>query len=947
MEKENSTFLEKIRGFSKVLHQRTLFRTIGITYQVFWNLFLIFLVLICMMIFFAGGAAAGYFVSLVKDEPLLSEDEMRTAVYDYDETSQVFFANDVYLGELPSDIERHEVSLEDVSEHVIQAIIATEDEYFYEHEGIVPKAIMRAMFQEVANSSLQTGGSTLTQQLIKNQILTNEVSFDRKASEILFAMRLENYLEKDEILEAYLNIVPFGRNASGRQIAGIQAAAQGIFGVDASELSIPQAAYIAGLPQSPFGYTPFRNDGSIKDSIDPSINRMSTVLSRMYEAGYITEEERAEALAYDLEENFADFTPSPIEEYPYLTYEVLRRAIDVLSKQQMEEDGVDLSELDQEEQLEMRQRYQEMVSRDLRGNGYRIHTTVDKDIYLSMQESIQDDHLFGPNKEGKPEQVGAVLLENSTGAIKGFVGGRTEGSDDHYNRATQAYRPNASTMKPLVAYAPALEIGAVQPGIVIPDTRDQYPDGQEIRNFDRQHLGLLSVRESVARSRNVPAVRAYRMVPFEQKRQALLDLGFVLPADAPYESSTLGTNDVTVEQNTNAYATFANGGTYVESYMIERIETADGELIYEHETETRDVFTPQTSYLMIDMMRDVLRGVGTASSLPSRLSFSADWAGKTGTSGEDRDSWFVATNPNVTMSVWVGYDEQHVIEGRSGPKTQQIWANLANAAYSVDPDLLAPSNRFEAPSGIVSRSICSLTGMLPSTACQEAGYVTTDLFNSKFLPSEEDGSLESTRYVTISGKNYIALDSTPSEFTEEGIKLSESFWDIDNIGQYLPDSMRNIVRDDEAPNNGRVPRDVENLRINGDELRWSVHSDNDIIGYRVYRAANGTTDFEPIANVVGNETTSYSISGNSNSYYVTAIDTAGRESARSSIAEGEDYVPEIIEEEEDEEEEQEEEESNNSSNERQNGNANANSNNNSNNGNRGNNNRNDNDEDED
>ncbi|PAM96815.1 penicillin-binding protein, partial [Flavobacterium sp. IR1] len=141
-----------------------------------------------------------------------------------EETSQLFFADDTYLGELPTELERHQVSLDQMSDHVKNAVIATEDEHFFEHEGIVPKAILRATFQEVANSSVQTGGSTLTQQLIKQQVLSSEVSFDRKATEILLAMRLEHFLEKEEILEAYLNVVPFGRNASGRQVAGVQAA---------------------------------------------------------------------------------------------------------------------------------------------------------------------------------------------------------------------------------------------------------------------------------------------------------------------------------------------------------------------------------------------------------------------------------------------------------------------------------------------------------------------------------------------------------------------------------------------------------------------------------------------------------------------------------------------------------------------------------------------------
>jgi penicillin-binding protein len=177
---------------------------------------------------------------------------MKSDIYNYEETSEVYFASNVYLGKLNADIEREEVKLEDVSQHLINAIIATEDELFYEHDGVVPKAIMRALFQEFTNAPVQTGGSTLTQQLIKNQVLTNEVSFDRKAKEILLALRLEKFFEKDEILEAYLNVTDFGRNSSGRNIAGVQSAAKGIFGVNAKDLNIAQSAFIAGLPQSPF-----------------------------------------------------------------------------------------------------------------------------------------------------------------------------------------------------------------------------------------------------------------------------------------------------------------------------------------------------------------------------------------------------------------------------------------------------------------------------------------------------------------------------------------------------------------------------------------------------------------------------------------------------------------------------------------------------------------------
>ena len=167
---------------------------------------------------------------LVAKEPLRSKEEMRDAIFNYEETSELYLAGNVYIGKVNSDIERKETKLDSVSPFVIDAVYATEDEYFEQHEGIVPKAIFRGLLQDVTNSDNQTGGSTLTQQLIKNQILTNEVSYERKAKEILLAMRIEHFMEKDEILEAYLNIIPYGRNSNGQNIAGIETAADGIFG---------------------------------------------------------------------------------------------------------------------------------------------------------------------------------------------------------------------------------------------------------------------------------------------------------------------------------------------------------------------------------------------------------------------------------------------------------------------------------------------------------------------------------------------------------------------------------------------------------------------------------------------------------------------------------------------------------------------------------------------
>src|SRR5690625_4711829 len=347
--------------------------TTRITLDIFWHIILFFIIVGLVAMFFFGGLGIGYFASLAQDIQVEDKDEMARHIYNYEETSHVYFRDNVLLGELPSELHRHEVTLEDVSDNLINAIIAVEDEYFWEHEGIVPKAIMRALFQEFTNADVQTGGSTLTQQLIKNQMLTNQVSFERKAQEILIALRLENFFEKEEILEAYLNVVPFGRDSSGRNIAGAQAAAQGLFDVDAKDLNVAQAAFIAGLPQSPFAYTPFSNGGELKseESLQAGLDRMKTVLNRMLEHEFIDEKAYEEALNYDIIGNLTDKKESTFSDYPFLTEEVERRAVDILMKMMYEADGYSGEDIIEDRMLYDDYRF--LARRELRQNGYDIH----------------------------------------------------------------------------------------------------------------------------------------------------------------------------------------------------------------------------------------------------------------------------------------------------------------------------------------------------------------------------------------------------------------------------------------------------------------------------------------------------------------------------------------------------------------------------------------------
>ncbi|PRO65416.1 transglycosylase domain-containing protein [Alkalicoccus urumqiensis] len=893
-------------------------KSIRITSAVFWNLLLILVVFGLIGAAFAGGTAAGYFASLVQDEPVRGAEELEAAVYDYEESTEIYFADEVYLGDMPSPLERREIPLEEVSQNVIDAVIATEDEYFFEHEGIVPKALMRAVMQDFSNAATQTGGSTLTQQLVKNQVLSSEVTHDRKATEILLAMRLEHFFEKEDILEAYLNIVPFGRNASGQQIAGVQAAAQGIFDVDAAELTIPQAAFIAGLPQSPFAYTPFNGNGEQKESLEAGLNRMETVLDRMHRHGYITEQEFENALNYDITADFAQAESSSYEDYPFILSTVENRARDRVAEHLMAQDGVNPDEMeDPDYRLLMLNRYREQAEQELQRNGYRIHTTINKDIYDAQQEAVRNFENFGPDKtvadendEGEiveinyQEEVGSVLMDNRTGAVISFVAGRDfeENQNNHamsLSYASGFQRSSGSTMKPLLTFAVGFETGVLQPGFITPDTPYSYPgdDGEEVNNFDRSYRGMITAREALALSRNVPAVREFEDVDHDTARQALINYGFerYFPDDDasfPYPGSPLGTLGMTVEANTSAYTTFGNNGSRKEAFIIDRIETSEGDVIYETDTEVEtEILSPQTNYLMIDVMRDVLTpGLGTAGSLPDRLNFSTDLAGKTGTTNEIKDSWFVGVNPNFTQGIWVGYDafnleiEQQWNGLGYGPRTQSLWADLANAAHSVDPQFMAPEEGFARPDGIVEQSVCGISGMLPSDLCREAGLVTTDLFNAEYVPTESDDSLERVQYVRVNGSNYEALSSTPSEFTRSGVSVKEEYFDFDedgDISEYIPDDWDNLVNtEDTAPDNGRTPGAPPSVFGGSSSMGWGAHPEGDVVGYRVYRSATSGGSYSLVDSVRWDQ--DYRASAGTGYYYVTAVDVAGRESSPSS-----------------------------------------------------------------
>lgn len=345
---------------------------------------------------------------------------------------------------------------------------------------------------------------------------------------------------------------------------------------------------------------------------------MKTVLKRMYDNGYITEQQYNQAAAYDITKDFIGPASITSEKYPWLTAEIESRAIDILTLELAKKDGHSEQELKTNKALY--HKYQTHASHDLHQNGYKIYTTIDKDIYDAMQKVKDTYPYYGPDKPQtvtdpdtgemktimEPVEVGAMLIENKTGKIISFVAGR-DFQRQQLNHATSALRQNGSTMKPLLVYGPAIEMGKISPGTRLADVESHldpaHPEKVWPHNYDYRYNGLVSARYALAKSYNVPAILVYESILNQNPAKYLEKMGFSSLTKDDYTNPAAGigsiSGGVTVEENTNAFTTFANSGKFIDAYVIEKIVDKRGKVIYKHEVKPVDVFTPQTAFLTL------------------------------------------------------------------------------------------------------------------------------------------------------------------------------------------------------------------------------------------------------------------------------------------------------------------------------------------------------------
>ncbi|WP_204151781.1 penicillin-binding protein 1A [Leptolyngbya sp. CCY15150] len=567
------------------------------------------------------------------------------------ETTYIYDINGTLLYSLHDEANRDVVTLNDISPDLKRAVLAIEDSHFFQHHGINPTSVARAFLSNLEEGRTVEGASTLTMQLVKNLFLTPERTMSRKLAEAVLAMRLEQIFEKDQVFEMYLNQVYWGHNSYGAETA-----ARSYFNKSASELTLAEAAMMAGLIQAPEDYSPFVDYQLAKE-------RQSVVLMRMRQLGWITPAEEAAARSQPIV--LGQVTSFQRSLSPYVTEAVVQELSDRFGSDEL-----------------------------LRG-GMRIQTTVDLEFQAMAEQVVRDNHRRLQAQGLYPDQIALAAVDPRTHYVKAIVGGVDYG-ESQYNRATQALRQPGSAFKPIVYYA-ALASGKYSPDSTINDSPVSYPDGNELyspQNYDGSFGGTMSLRQALSMSRNVPAVKLGQEVGINRIIEVSRILGISSPIE-PVTSLPLGSVDLTPLEMASAYATFASNGWQSETTLIVQVTDSAGNVLLDNTPRPQLVLDPWAAASLNSMLRSVIdSGTGTS----ARLDRPA--AGKTGTTSSERDIWFVGYVPQLSVAVWMGNDDYRPLWGGAtgGSFVAPIWRDFMLRALQGEPvENFRPATDFVRP----------------------------------------------------------------------------------------------------------------------------------------------------------------------------------------------------------------------------------------------------------
>jgi 1A family penicillin-binding protein len=556
---------------------------------------------------------------------------------------------------------RISIEFEEIPESFKAAIIAVEDKNFYNHHGIDFTGILRALFLNLKAGKITAGGSTITQQTAKTLYLSNERTISRKIKELFYALELERRYSKDEILTRYCNSIYFGHGAYGLEVA-----ARTFFNKNARDLSVEESALLAGLPNAPSLYDPYVNPQAAKQ-------RQRVVLQRMWEEGYITEAELEDIADRELQYQRADYV---LGEAPYF----IAMVRDYVSE-----------------------KYGERV---VYQGGLKIYTTLD----LDMQKAANKAYQEGMKEREANVQAALVALDVSNGDIRALIGGR-DFALSNYNRVFSERQPG-STFKPFL-YSLAMEWGMTQAEqIKCEEVEFKLPTGDtytpEDYGDDKYHWKEFTLKEALMISDNVIAVRLNHLLGPQDVANHAEKFGF--KNIEPILSLPLGSKEVTPLDMAAAYSVFANEGIYSRPRYILKVMDRYGQVLEESDSQQRRVVSPENAYIISDMLKGVLEAGGTGSHLKALVGRPA--AGKTGTTDDYNDAWFVGYTPQLCCAVWVGYDQGRNVNLVGGVGAGPIWANFMREASAN----LAPRD-FKKPDAVNLINVCLDSGLVAAESC--------------------------------------------------------------------------------------------------------------------------------------------------------------------------------------------------------------------------------------
>lgn len=633
---------------------------------------------------------------------------------------------------------RELISPEDVPQTLKDAVTSIEDKRFYSHNGIDLIRIAGSFLSNLRAGEITQGGSTITQQLIKLSVFSTkkeDQTYRRKVQEMVLALQIEREFSKEQILTYYLNKVYMANN-----VYGFGTAANYYFGKPLNELTLPQLAMLAGMPQAPNTYDPYTNPDAAKE-------RRDLVLQMMKENNKITTQQYAEAIATPVSDGL-------IAEHEQVDSEDNKLIFDSFLTMVLDE-------------------VQEKTGLDPYSDGLTIETTVDSDAQKYLYNIVNTNDYIQYIDDDVQNAV--VMLDSTTGAVRAINGGRKQTTLLGYNRATQNDRSTGSTMKPLIDYGPAIEYLNYSTGQTLVDQPTEYSSGMSLNNWDRQYMGAMTMRRALVLSRNTTALQTFKAVGNDNIQSFLKKLDVTIMNDGTeslVESNSIGAN-ISPLKMAAAYAAFANNGTYSKPYTITKVTTRDGQ-VFNFSSEQRQAMKDSTAYMMTDMLKGTFT-YGFATDIDTDGIPQAGKTGSTnytdeqlramGAAGEylNPDSWFVGYSPNYTISVWTGYDNPYEA-GHGLNSTEQTYAKRIYGYLMRYASQNITTNDWERPSSVVSAAIeVGSTPLALPGPRTPSNLVSTELFVRGSIPTQQ--SLSYGRQLTAPTGLSANYDATRKELT--------------------------------------------------------------------------------------------------------------------------------------------------------------------------------------